>query len=114
MNQERLTETAQNERDEDSRSVVSVIYKNQLKQLLRALNKLPTDFPSIYLDASGIVNDTLDDLQLFLPTTNTLYLIDLRRLGDTAFITVGHSEISLRLILESRGIPKAGFDIRDL
>ncbi|KAL9572070.1 hypothetical protein ACKAV7_003787 [Fusarium commune] len=114
MSQQLLPHPPQNESDEDGRSVVSIRYTNQLKQLLRDLNELPTDYPSIYLDASGIGNDRLIDLQLLVPPTNTLYLVDVRRLGDTAFSAVGHSEMSFQLVLESKDIPKVGFDIRDI
>ncbi|EWZ78753.1 hypothetical protein BFJ63_vAg14362 [Fusarium oxysporum f. sp. narcissi] len=114
MSQQPLSHPPQNEGGEDGRSVVPIRYKNQLKQLLRDLNELPTKSPSIYLDASGIGNDGLNDLHLLVPPTNTLYLINARRLGDTAFSAVGHSEMSLRLILKLKDIPKVGFDIRDI
>jgi exonuclease 3'-5' domain-containing protein 1 len=114
MSQKPLPKPPQDEGDRDGHSVVSIRYKNQLKQLLQDLNELPTDSPSIYLDASGIGSDRLIDLQLLVSPTNTLYLVDVRRLGDIAFSAVGHSEMSLRLILESKDIPKVGFDIRGI
>lgn len=88
--------------------------KSKIERLVRDLVDLPADSPSIYLDASGIGNDTLDGFHLFILPTNTLYLVDLIRLGDAAFSTVGDGEMSLRLVLESKSIPKVGFDIRDL
>ncbi|QPC78002.1 hypothetical protein HYE68_008754 [Fusarium pseudograminearum] len=114
MNQEQLPKVPQDEGDEGSRSIIYIEYKSQIKRLVRDLIDLPADSPSIYLDASGIGNNILDDLQLFILPTNTLYLVDLIRLGDAAFSTVGNGEKSLRLVLESKSIPKAGFDIRDL
>ncbi|KAF0637634.1 hypothetical protein FPSE5266_00727 [Fusarium pseudograminearum] len=114
MNQEPLPKVPQDEGDEGSRSIIYIEYKSQIKRLVRDLIDLPADSPSIYLDASGIGNNILDDLQLFILPTNTLYLVDLIRLGDAAFSTVGNGEKSLRLVLESKSIPKAGFDIRDL
>ncbi|UZP36614.1 hypothetical protein NXS19_004430 [Fusarium pseudograminearum] len=114
MNQEQLPKVPQDEGDEGSRSIIYIEYKSQIKRLVRDLVDLPADSPSIYLDASGIGNNILDDLQLFIPPTNTLYLVDLIRLGDAAFSTVGSGETSLRLVLESKSIPKVGFDIRDV
>ncbi|CAF3433565.1 unnamed protein product [Fusarium graminearum] len=108
MNPEQLPEVPQDKCDEDSRSVIYIIYK------IRELVNLPTDSPSIYLDAADIGNNKLDHLQLFILPTNTLYLVDLIRLSDIAFSAVGACEMSLRLVLESKSIPKVGFDIRDL
>jgi hypothetical protein len=58
MSQQPLSHPPQDEGEEDGRSVVSIRYKNQLKQLLRDLNEPPTKPHSIYLGASGIGNDS--------------------------------------------------------
>ncbi|KAM0297101.1 hypothetical protein ACHAPM_009970 [Fusarium culmorum] len=114
MNQEPLPKVPKDEGDEDSRSVIYIEYESQIKRLVRNLVDLPADSPSIYLDASGIGNNILAHLHLFILPTNTLYLVDLIRIGDAAFSTVGNGEMSLRLVLESKSIPKVGFDIRDV
>ncbi|KAM0355078.1 hypothetical protein ACHAPU_000935 [Fusarium lateritium] len=93
---------------------MNIVSADQLNGLLQDLDKLPTKPPSIYLDASGIGQDELTDLQLWVPSMNTLYIVNLGRLGTTALSKVDKSHPSLRAILESKKIPKAGFDIRDL
>ncbi|KAM0469803.1 hypothetical protein ACHAP7_009835 [Fusarium lateritium] len=78
------------------------------------LNKLPTKPPSIYIDATGIGQDELIDLQLWVPPTNKLYSVNFRRLGTTALSSVDDNCPTLRTILESDAVPKVGFDIRGL
>ncbi|KAF5699109.1 3' 5' exonuclease [Fusarium mundagurra] len=99
---------------QDGPSAVAVHSVHQLKILLQDLDGLPTKPPSIYLDASSVGQDELSYLQLLVPLTDTLYNIDIRRLGSTAMAAVGDSNVSLRPILESNTIPKVGFDIRGM
>ncbi|RSL37982.1 hypothetical protein CEP53_015296 [Fusarium sp. AF-6] len=103
-----------NKVQEDKTSTVFVKSIPQLQNFLQDLFQLPTRPPSIYLDASGIGKDELVDLHLLIPCTNTLYLVSIKRLGGAAFSAVDSGDISLRVILESRHIPKVGFDIRDV
>ncbi|KAI1063144.1 hypothetical protein LB507_005551 [Fusarium sp. FIESC RH6] len=87
-----------------------------LKQLLKALDGLPTKPPSIYLDASFTNQKELLNLQLFVLPKNRLYVVDIKRLGTTALSDVGEEGNfqSLRLALEAKDITKVGFDIREM
>ncbi|KAI1066686.1 hypothetical protein LB507_011631 [Fusarium sp. FIESC RH6] len=105
-----VTELAQ----QDGPSVVAINSVHQLETLRQDLKGLPTKPPSIYLDASIVKQDELKDLQLLVPPTSTLYIIDIRNLGSTAMASLRDSGGSLRPILESSTIPKVGFDIRGL
>ncbi|KAH7230897.1 hypothetical protein BKA59DRAFT_504525 [Fusarium tricinctum] len=89
---------------ENGLSTVEIRWTHQLKQLLQDLNTLPVKPPSIYLDASGFL----------VPPKKTLYVIDMGCLGATVLSTVSDNGKSLRLILESKAIPKIGFDIRGM
>ncbi|KAF4989030.1 hypothetical protein FGRMN_9402 [Fusarium graminum] len=92
----------------------NIVSIDQLKEFLQDLDKLPTKPPSIFLDASGIGQNKLTDLQIWVPSTNTLYIVNLVSLGTAALSKGDESHPSLRAILESGKISKAGFDIRDL
>ncbi|KAG8664425.1 hypothetical protein FPOAC2_13372 [Fusarium poae] len=95
-------------------STVEIRSTHQLKRLLQDLAALPIKPPSIYLDASGVGQDQLLNLQFLVPPKNTLYVIDMGCLGATILSTVSDNGESLRLILESEAIPKVGFDIRGM
>ncbi|SPJ79517.1 uncharacterized protein FTOL_07908 [Fusarium torulosum] len=95
-------------------STVSIKSLHRLKELLQDLNKLPTNPPSIFLDAMGIGQDELIDLQIWIPPINKLYSVNFRRLGNTVLSSVHDNLPSRRTILESDAIPKVGFDIRGL
>lgn len=94
-------------------STVEIRSTHQLRQLLQDLEGLPVKPPSIYLHASGVGQDQLMNLQFLIPPKHTLYVVHIRYLGATALSTVGDGG-SLRLILESKAIPKVGFDIRNM
>ncbi|KAH7245122.1 hypothetical protein BKA59DRAFT_511074 [Fusarium tricinctum] len=87
---------------------------HRLKDLLQDLDKLPTKPPSIYIDGTGIGQNELIDLHIWVPPTNKLYNISLRHLGATALSPLHENLPSLRTILESDVVPKVGFDIRGL
>ncbi|KAG5659529.1 hypothetical protein KAF25_002088 [Fusarium avenaceum] len=95
-------------------STIFIKSPHRLKELLQDLDKLPTKPPSIYIDGTGLGQDELIDLQLWVPTTKNLYNISLRHLGATALSSVDGNLPSLRTILESDVVPKVGFDIRGL
>jgi len=52
-------------------------------------------------------------ISLFIAPIKEIYLIDIHRLGKTAFSTTNRSSTSLKTILESPTIPKVIFDIRN-
>lgn len=95
-------------------STIFIKSPRRLKELLQDLDKLPTKPPSIYIDGTGLGQDELIDLQIWIPPTNKLYNISLRHLGATALSSVDDNLPSLRTILESDVVPKVGFDIRGL
>lgn len=79
------------------------------------LKTLPTNPPSLYLDLEGVNLGRLGSisiLQIHVPSDNT-YLIDIHKLGDTAFQTPGTNGDTLKQILESTEIPKVIFDVRN-
>jgi exonuclease 3'-5' domain-containing protein 1 len=52
-------------------------------------------------------------ISLYVLPRKKIYLIDIHRLGKTAFSTINSSATSLKTILESPTIPKTIFDIRN-
>ncbi|KAH6952233.1 hypothetical protein DER45DRAFT_577757 [Fusarium avenaceum] len=94
-------------------STVEIRSTHQLRQLLQDLEGLPVKPPSIYLHASSVGQDQLINLQFLIPPKNTLYVVHISYLGATVLSTVG-DDGSLRLILESKAIPKVGFDIYNM
>ncbi|CAH0031162.1 unnamed protein product [Clonostachys rhizophaga] len=93
-------------------SAMAINSVKKLEKLRQALKGLPVKPPSIYLDAHGVAQDELINLQILVQPTGTLYLVDMKRLGTAALSTTTDSSASLRSILESKSIPKVGFDIR--
>ena len=84
--------------------------------LVDALQNLPINPPSLYLDLEGIKlsrNGTISIMQIFVQPTNKVYLLDILVLGEKAFNTPGQHGTDLRAILQSETIPKAFFDIRN-
>jgi exonuclease 3'-5' domain-containing protein 1 len=108
------SQSVSNSTQENGLSTVVIESTYQLKRLLQDLKGLPIKPPSIYLDASGVGQGQLIDLQFLVPPTDTLYVINMRRLAATAMSALGDNGESLRLILESKDIPKVGFDIRGM
>ncbi|VTO83125.1 unnamed protein product [Fusarium graminearum] len=95
-------------------STTEIRSTHQLRRLLQDLEGLPVKPPSIYLHASDVGQDQLINLQFLVPPKNTLYVVHMRCLSTTVLSTVSDNGRSLRLILESKAIPKVGFDIRDM
>jgi exonuclease 3'-5' domain-containing protein 1 len=60
-----------------------------------------------------LVATVLSVISLYIPPIKKIYLIDIHRLGRTAFSTTNNSATSLKTILESPTIPKVIFDIRN-
>jgi exonuclease 3'-5' domain-containing protein 1 len=58
------------------------------------------------------VQDQLIYLQILVLLTGILYIVDMKRLSTVALSVTSDSSVSLRSILESKSIPKVGFNIR--
>ncbi|KAM0540539.1 hypothetical protein ACHAPJ_013587 [Fusarium lateritium] len=114
MHQSTSSHSISNSTQENGSSTIAIDSIHKLKQLLQDLSGLPIKPPSIYLDASGVGQEELIDLQLLVLPTNTLYVVNMKRLGTTALSAAGDDSASLRLMLESKAIPKVGFDIRGM
>ena len=84
--------------------------------LVDALQNLPINPPSLYLDLEGINlsrNGLISIMQIFVQPTDQVYLLDILILGENAFSTSGQSGTDLRAILQSENIPKVFFDVRN-
>ena len=84
--------------------------------LVDALQNLPINPPSLYLDLEGIKlsrNGLISIMQIFVQPTDQVYLLDILILRETAFNTPGQSGTDLRAILQSESVPKVFFDVRN-
>ncbi|KAK4544147.1 hypothetical protein LTR36_004645 [Oleoguttula mirabilis] len=89
--------------------------------LLDHVDGLPTSRPSLFLDLEGIKlgrYGSISIISLYVlardaGSPGTVYLVDVHRLGQTAFLTPNSRLTSLKTILESRAIPKVIFDVRN-
>jgi exonuclease 3'-5' domain-containing protein 1 len=87
-----------------------------LSDLLNAVEGLPTQPPSLYIDLEGehLSRDgTISILQLYLLPTKRTYLIDIFTLGSKRFTTCGRSSRTLQEILQDPETPKVFFDVRN-
>ena len=87
---------------------------NTLLSLLDDLISLPVNPPSLYLELKGHYHGrhgSVPIVSLYVLSRKKIYLIDIHRLGKTAFSTTNSSAISLKTILESPTIPKVTFNI---
>ena len=87
-----------------------------LVSLLDNLINLAVSPPSLYFDLEGVKlgrHGSISIISLYITPIKTIYLIDIHRLGKTAFSTTNRSATSLKTILESPAIPKVIFDIRN-
>ena len=83
---------------------------------LITLISLAVDPSSLYLYLEGVKlvrHDSISIISLYVLPRKKIYLVDIHRLGKTAFSTTNSSTTSLKTILESPTIPKAIFDIRN-
>jgi len=96
--------------------IIVVDSASTLASLLDNLISLPVNPPSLYLDLEGIKlgrRGSISIISLYIVPIKKIYLIDIHRLGKTAFSTTNRSATSLKTILESPTIPKVIFDIRN-
>ncbi|PYH92639.1 hypothetical protein BO71DRAFT_451250 [Aspergillus ellipticus CBS 707.79] len=89
-----------------------------LRGLLDDLKTLPTSpsTPSVYLDLEGINlcrHGSLSIVTMYTTPNNTVYIIDIHTMKDTAFKPMQEGGTSLRALLESPSIKKVLFDVRN-
>jgi len=87
-----------------------------LKDVLDVLSSQPTSPPSLYIDLEGVNlsrDGTISILQIFVHPLSRTYLLDVHTMGMELFSTPGALGFSLKEILESPGIPKVFFDVRN-
>ena len=96
--------------------IIVVDSATTLVSLLDNLISLAVDPPSLYLDLEGVKlgrHGSISIISVYIAPIKKIYLIDIHRLGKTAFSTTNSSATSLKTILESPTIPKVIFDIRN-
>ncbi|KAJ6005731.1 hypothetical protein N7451_003675 [Penicillium sp. IBT 35674x] len=101
---------------EDEPLVTVVDTSTGMKELLEALNNLPSDPPSLYIDIEGVNlsrTGSISIMQIFVLPQRRIYLVDIHVLKDEAFSQQGPSGITLRSVLESPSIPKVFYDVRN-
>lgn len=100
----------------DSLTVIMVDSKDAASSSVDNMIDLSNKPPSIYLDLEGenlSRHGTLSIIQIYISTSNEVYLVDVHTLGNAAFVTPGSkSQSTLKQILESSEIQKAIFDVR--
>ena len=84
-----------------------------LETLLNETKNLPNDPPSFFIDIEGVKlgrHGTISIISMYVTPTKTIYLVDVRALGKSAFSTTNSS---LKGFFESSNIRKVFFDIRN-
>lgn len=95
--------------------IIVVDSATTLLSLLDNLISLAVDPPSLYLNLEEVKlgrHCSISIISLYV-SRKKIYLINIHRLGKTAFSTTNSSATSLKTILESPTIPKVIFDIRN-
>lgn len=96
--------------------IIVVDSATTLISLLDNIIGLAVDPPSLYIDLEGVKlgrYGSISIISLYIAPTKKIYLIDIHRLGKTAFSTTNSSATSLKTILKSPTIPKVFFNIRN-
>ena len=87
-----------------------------LSTLLDVISGLETSPPPLFVDLEGnnlSRHGTISILQLYVHPLDHVYLIDVNKLGDKAFLVAGISGTTLASVIESATIPKVFFDVRN-
>lgn len=90
--------------------------RNDVMKLVDAIDKLPIDPPSLYIDLEGVSLSrygSISIMQIFVVPHNCVYLLDIHTVGRTAFEQLGSSRKNLQSILQDEAIPKVFFDVRN-
>ena len=88
----------------------------KLKTLLTEIQSRLIPQQLVFLDLEGVHlsrNGTIAIMQVLVPPSQTVYLVDIFLLGDKAFSVGNSNGTTLQSILESPEIPKVFFDVRN-
>ena len=95
---------------------IMVDTSDTLTHLVDTLASLENGSDSVYMDLEGVRLSrygTISLIQILVPSCKQAFIVDVHTLGKTAFDTLGSKEKSLRDTLESSGIKKYLFDVRN-
>lgn len=84
--------------------------------LIQEIEASSLDHPFLFLDLEGVSlgrHGTISILQVLVPPSRTVRLLDVHVLSNLVFSTKGNTSISLKYILESTKYPKVFFDLRN-
>ncbi|KAG5992724.1 hypothetical protein E4U52_002569 [Claviceps spartinae] len=86
--------------------------RSTLISLIDSIKNLPT----LYVDLEGCQlsrNGTISIVTLYATALATAYVVDVHKLGKSAFTTANTTGTTLKAILESANIKKIIFDVRN-
>ncbi|KAG6152621.1 hypothetical protein E4U37_003741 [Claviceps purpurea] len=86
--------------------------RGTLINLIDSIKNLPT----LYVDLEGCQlsrNGTISIVTIYATTLATAYIVDVHKLGKSAFTTANTTGTTLKAILESANIKKVIFDVRN-
>jgi exonuclease 3'-5' domain-containing protein 1 len=84
--------------------------------LIQEIEASSLDHPFLFLDLEGVSlgrHGTISILQILVPPSRTVYLLDIHILGNLVFSTKSNTGTSLKAILKSSKYPKVFFDLRN-
>jgi exonuclease 3'-5' domain-containing protein 1 len=87
-----------------------------VRALLGEIEASNLDHPFLFLDLEGVSlgrHGTISILQVLVPPSRTIHLLDVHILGSLVFSTKSSTGTSLKHILESSEYPKVFFDLRN-
>jgi exonuclease 3'-5' domain-containing protein 1 len=87
-----------------------------VRALLEEVEASNLDHPFLFLDLEGVSlgrHGTISILQVLVPPSRTVHLLDVHILGSLVFSTKSSNGINLKNILESSEYPKVFFDLRN-
>ena len=90
--------------------------EDQVKQLVSLISRRRHGTGLIFLDLEGVNlsrRGTIAIMQLLLPPSPVVYLVDIHVLANRAFTTKDEKGTSLKTVLEAPGIAKCLFDVRN-
>ena len=89
---------------------------DSVAKLADSILNLPVSPPSFYINLEGIRlsrNGSASIWTLYVLTSATVYIVDIHKLGASAFSTESDAKMSFQAILESDTITKVFFDARN-
>ncbi|KAG6301925.1 hypothetical protein E4U09_004248 [Claviceps aff. purpurea] len=104
-------------RGKNRRLVASLARATKRDSPITFIEKLKTYQPStVYVDLEGCQlsrNGTISIVTIYATTLATAYIVDVHKLGKSAFTTANTTGTTLKAILESANIKKVIFDVRN-